>query len=380
MRRRMSSPGSVPSSPTSHLSSPSRPGLLADNTPLQASASAANLGAGSIGSGSLDDVADGTLEVDRTLEPSASMLLREACMSESTALAVAVTDSVDGLLAQRSDLDCAAREVDVERRDEPLSGVRSAPACRALPALLVLCSACCAPACRAPAAVHLLCFCTSRPRGACVLLLGLRRARVNMRASHCVYMHACGEGDPPWCLARVCEQVMSPRGQWSLFRGNGGSSKPEARPAKIHSFDALMTAPQGCPVSVRMQRDTAARQQSQPLFNFFKNALGLNSNQNKDGNTTHSTQPARCVLSSVRPGSRARLHLHNVPRQRGIVTQDVPPLQVSSHWVPGRAVYRPRWPVRPLAGPLNHTRAVAHAVVPLLWSIRERSVAHGGAL
>jgi hypothetical protein len=90
-------------------------------------------------------------------------------------------------------------------------------------------------------------------------------------------------------------QVMCPPGNWSLFRGGSRDKVLEAKPTKIHSFDALMSAPQGCPVSVRMQRDTAARHQAQPLFNFFKNALGLNTNQNKEGGAANpNAQSARC--------------------------------------------------------------------------------------
>lgn len=93
--------------------------------------------------------------------------------------------------------------------------------------------------------------------------------------------------------------MMTPPGNWSLFRGGGGHHKvPDVKPAKIHSFDALMSAPQGWPVSVRMQRDTATRQQTQPLFNFFKNALGLNTKQEKDGGSANPANPsARCALT-----------------------------------------------------------------------------------
>jgi hypothetical protein len=94
----------------------------------------------------------------------------------------------------------------------------------------------------------------------------------------------------------ICVQVMAPSGNWSLFRGAGRDKAPEVKTAKIHSFDALMSAPQGCPVSVRMQRDTAARHQAQPLFNLFKNALGLNTNQNREGGPANPSAPsARCV-------------------------------------------------------------------------------------
>lgn len=62
-----------------------------------------------------------------------------------------------------------------------------------------------------------------------------------------------------------------------MFRGQQKGSEPKT--AKLHSFDALRSAPQGCPVSVRMHRDMATRSQSQPLLNFFRNALGLSQRQ-----------------------------------------------------------------------------------------------------
>lgn len=96
--------------------------------------------------------------------------------------------------------------------------------------------------------------------------------------------------------------MMTPPGNWSLFRGGSNKDKvPEVKPAKIHSFDALMNAPQGWPVSVRMQRDTAARQQTQPLFNFFKNALGLNTTKTQEGSSANPSahQSARCLSLST---------------------------------------------------------------------------------
>lgn len=76
-------------------------------------------------------------------------------------------------------------------------------------------------------------------------------------------------------------QVHSKRVTWSLARMPmfRGQQRSEPKTAKLHSFDALRSAPQGCPVSVRMHRDMAARSQSQPLLNFFRNALGLSQRQ-----------------------------------------------------------------------------------------------------
>lgn len=79
----------------------------------------------SMGSGSLDDGQDRVRVGNVGDVPGMDAPhVHEACMSESTALAVAVTGNVDGLLAQRSDLDCAAKELDVGLEDEPLSAVR----------------------------------------------------------------------------------------------------------------------------------------------------------------------------------------------------------------------------------------------------------------
>jgi hypothetical protein len=73
-------------------------------------------------------------------------------------------------------------------------------------------------------------------------------------------------------------QIGESRVMWSLpqmpmFSGKNVSQ--ERNLPSILSFDAMMNAPQGCPVAVRMQRDAAARVQQQPLVNFFRNALGL---------------------------------------------------------------------------------------------------------
>ena len=125
----MSSPGSAPSSPASQLSSPARGRMAAMSPPdPQLDGAGADGDLASMGSGSLDDGQDGASvgnlgngqEID-------GQHLHEACMSESTALAVAVTGNVDCLLAQRSDQDCAAKELDVGLEDEPLSAVRPLP-------------------------------------------------------------------------------------------------------------------------------------------------------------------------------------------------------------------------------------------------------------
>lgn len=145
----LGSPGSGPSSPTSHLSSPPQGPLSALSPPEGrlrrggggrgrsggAAAAAADDDGGDLasdGSGSLDDEhPDGVSERDVVgagvgvggLRRGDSLLKREACMSESTALAVAVTGSVDGLLGRRSDLDCAAKELDAGLEAEPLRDV-----------------------------------------------------------------------------------------------------------------------------------------------------------------------------------------------------------------------------------------------------------------
>ena len=47
------------------------------------------------------------------------------------------------------------------------------------------------------------------------------------------------------------------------------------------SFDAMMAAPQGRPVAVRMTRDAAVRAPQQPLVTFFRSALGLSVDNSK---------------------------------------------------------------------------------------------------
>lgn len=156
-------------------------------------------------------------------------------------------------------------------------------------------------------------------------------------------------------------QVMTPPGNWSLFRGGGGGHKaPDAKPKnKMHSFDALMSQPQGCPVSVRMQRDTTARQQTQPLFNFFKNALGLYTKQEKDGVSANPranpsaryiphlldyTFPLRLVMTT----SRACYAMRCVA---GSQSDEAPQELIQTHlmqvttWESFGPVHRSRWPL-----------------------------------
>jgi hypothetical protein len=73
-------------------------------------------------------------------------------------------------------------------------------------------------------------------------------------------------------------QIERLHNMWSLPQMPMFSSKEPSHEKKlpmILSFDAMMNAPQGCPVAVRMQRDASSRVQHKPLVTFFRNALGL---------------------------------------------------------------------------------------------------------
>lgn len=78
-----------------------------------------------------------------------------------------------------------------------------------------------------------------------------------------------------------------------LFGESGVREADLSKGARMMSFDAIMSAPQGRPVAVRMQRDSAVKKEAQPLVNFFRNALGL------------SSRSARCALCRAYKGCAA---------------------------------------------------------------------------
>ena len=80
------------------------------------------------------------------------------------------------------------------------------------------------------------------------------------------------------------------------------------------SFDALMRAPQGNPVAVRSQRDTAARVQQTPLVGLFRSALGFSSKM--------KCAPLMSISIYV-----TALHFRHPPRLASAVRVPCPPVR-----------------------------------------------------